>query len=152
MMRPPVSFEHVDLPQYIQTLPRFTPREMFDTIETYGYIGQVRARKAVCLMAYRHLNRLRKLHVDGVARDLLPSKENYLLIGPTGCGKTFLVELVFQKILRIPTVIIDITAYSETGYIGQDVPSIITRLMGLILAVIGVQMLLDGIESSGLLG
>ena len=56
-------------------------------------------------------------------------KTNFLLIGPTGCGKTHLVELLFQHILRLPTVIVDITTYSETGYVGQDPNTIITRLL-----------------------
>src|SRR3569623_2699507 len=52
-----------------------------------------------------------------------------LLAGPTGCGKTFLVELLFQHVLRLPTGIIDITTYSETGYVGQDPSTILTRLL-----------------------
>jgi ATP-dependent Clp protease ATP-binding subunit ClpX len=52
-----------------------------------------------------------------------------LLMGPTGCGKTFLVQLLFQHILKLPTVIIDITGYTESGYIGDSVGTIITRLI-----------------------
>ena len=123
------SIPATDLKSYIAKIPTLSPKQMFDLIEENGYIGQVQARKAICLMAYRHINRLRKLYLEGISRNLLPSKENYLLIGPTGSGKTFLIELLFQKVLKIPTVIIDITSYSETGYIGQDVPTIITRLI-----------------------
>lgn len=100
------------LKSYIAAITTLSPQQMFDRIGEYGYIGQVQARKAVCLMAYRHINRLRKLYLDGIARETLPSKENYLLIGPTGSGKTFLIELLFQKVLNLPTVIIDITSYS----------------------------------------
>ncbi len=106
-----------------------TPREMFDLLNQYGYIGQDKAKRAICLMAYRHINRIVKQYMHGVPREELPSKENYLFIGPTGSGKTFLVELLFQKILKIPSVIVDITNFSETGYVGQDVPSILTRLV-----------------------
>jgi ATP-dependent Clp protease ATP-binding subunit ClpX len=109
--------------------PILTPREMLEIINQNGYIGQDTAKKAICLMAYRHLNRMRKVYLEGIPREQLPPKENYLLMGPTGCGKTFLIELLFQKILQIPTVIIDITSFSETGYVGQDVPTIITRLI-----------------------
>jgi ATP-dependent Clp protease ATP-binding subunit ClpX len=119
----------VDLEAFIAGIPLLTPREMLEAIGKYGYIGQTQARKAVCLMAYRHINRIRKLYLDRVPRDILPGKENCLLIGPTGCGKTFLVEILFQKILALPAVIVDITSFSETGYIGQDVPTIITRLI-----------------------
>lgn len=107
----------------------YTPREMVDILSRFGYIGQEKAKKAMCLMAYRHVNRLKKVYLEGVARDRLPAKENYLLIGPTGCGKTFLVELLFQQILQLPAIVIDITGFSETGYVGQDVPTILTRLI-----------------------
>jgi ATP-dependent Clp protease ATP-binding subunit ClpX len=125
--RPEKSY--VDLKAYIAQIPTLSPKQMFDIIAENGYIGQEKARRAACLMAYRHINRLRKIHLDNVPRNVLPSKENYLLIGSTGSGKTFLVELLFQKVLKIPAVIIDITSYSETGYIGQDIPTIITRLI-----------------------
>jgi ATP-dependent Clp protease ATP-binding subunit ClpX len=80
-------------------------------------------------MAYRHVRRIKRIYVDGVKREHLLPKSNTLLIGPTGCGKTFLVELLFQQILHLPTVIIDITTYSETGYVGQDPGTILTRLL-----------------------
>ncbi|MBE7450702.1 MAG: hypothetical protein HS111_17940 [Kofleriaceae bacterium] len=57
----------------------------------------------------------------------LPRKSNYLLAGPTGSGKTYLVESLFGKLLRIPTALVDITTYSETGYVGQDPSTILTR-------------------------
>jgi ATP-dependent Clp protease ATP-binding subunit ClpX len=52
-----------------------------------------------------------------------------MLVGPTGCGKTFLVEQLFGKILKLPTALVDITTYSETGYVGQDPSTILTRLL-----------------------
>ncbi len=67
--------------------------------------------------------------VNSLPRQELPAKENYLLMGPTGSGKTYLIELLFQHILKIPTVIVDVTNFSETGYVGQDVNTILTRLM-----------------------
>ena len=51
------------------------------------------------------------------------------MLGPTGCGKTFMVELLFQHILKLPTVIVDITSFTESGYIGDDVRTILARLM-----------------------
>ncbi|TAE12336.1 MAG: AAA family ATPase [Bacteroidetes bacterium] len=106
-----------------------TPQTLFNEVAKLGYIGQDRAKRAICLMAYRHMNRLRKLYVHHIPREVLPSKENYLLVGPTGSGKTFLIELLFQKILTIPAVVVDITNFSETGYVGQDVNTILTRLL-----------------------
>jgi ATP-dependent Clp protease ATP-binding subunit ClpX len=113
----------------VEAIPLYTPQEMFDILSNNGYVGQEHARKAVCLMAYRHINRVKKIYISGIDRRNLPVKENIMLIGPTGCGKTYLIELLFQKVLKLPTVIIDITSYSETGYVGQDVPSILTKLL-----------------------
>jgi ATP-dependent Clp protease ATP-binding subunit ClpX len=114
---------------FVQTIPERTPREMEEAIRKRGYIGQTRAVRSVCLMGYRHVSRLRKLHVSRVPRDRLPAKSNMLLVGPTGCGKTYLVELLFRDLLGLPTVIVDMTGFSETGYVGQDVSSILTRLL-----------------------
>ena len=80
-------------------------------------------------MAYRHVRRIKRLYLDGAKREHVLPKSNYLLIGPTGCGKTHLVELLFHNILKLPTVIVDITTYSETGYVGQDPNTIVTRLL-----------------------
>lgn len=117
------------LTEYLQGLPKLTPAELNKEISKYGYIGQDHAKRAISLLAFRHINRLRKIYVDGIEKRLMPSKENYLLIGPTGCGKTFLVETLFNQILQLPTVIIDITSYSETGYVGTDPVAILTRLI-----------------------
>jgi len=114
---------------YVRSIPFLTPREIAATIREAGYVGQERAVTAVSLMAYRHVSRLRKIHLEGISRDLLPDKTNLLLVGPTGCGKTHLVELLFQHVLRLPTIIVDLTGYSETGYVGQEVTSILTRLL-----------------------
>lgn len=114
---------------YVRSIPFLSPRETAATIREMGYVGQERAVTAVSLMAYRHVSRLRKIHLEGVSRDLLPAKTNLLLVGPTGCGKTCLVELLFQHILHLPTLIVDLTGYSETGYVGQEVTSILTRLL-----------------------
>ena len=114
---------------YVRSIPFLTPREITATIRETGYVGQDRAVTAVSLMAYRHVSRLRKMHLEGISRDLLPDKTNLLLVGPTGCGKTHLVELLFQHILQLPTITVDLTGYSETGYVGQEVTSILTRLL-----------------------
>jgi ATP-dependent Clp protease ATP-binding subunit ClpX len=115
--------------KFVRDLPAPSPRQIFARLEELGYRGQEEARRALSLMAYRHVRRVKRIYLDGAKRELLLPKSNTLLIGPTGCGKTYLVELLFQQILRLPTVIIDITTYSETGYVGQDPSTILTRLL-----------------------
>ena len=132
-----------NLVRFAKELPVLSPREIYRRLEELGYRGQNEARRAVSLMAYRHVRHIKRIYVDGVKREHLLPKSNTLLIGPTGCGKTFLVELLFQQILHLPTVIIDITTYSETGYVGQDPSTILTRLLHAaddnpLLAAIGI--------------
>jgi ATP-dependent Clp protease ATP-binding subunit ClpX len=115
--------------KFVKDLPVLSPRGIFDRLDELGYRGQREARRAVSLMAYRHVRRIKRIYLDGAKREELLPKSNTLLIGPTGCGKTHLVELLFQQVLRLPTVIIDITTYSETGYVGQDPSTILTRLL-----------------------
>jgi ATP-dependent Clp protease ATP-binding subunit ClpX len=115
--------------KFVKDLPSLSPKTIFERLEELGYRGQREARRAVSLMAYRHVRRIKRIYLDGAKREQLLPKSNTLLIGPTGCGKTHLVELLFQQILRLPTVIIDITTYSETGYVGQDPSTILTRLL-----------------------
>lgn len=114
--------------KWVKGVPVHTPRQMYNALSSKGYYGQEEARKSVCLMAYRHVKRMKYMYLDNIPANELPAKDNYLLIGPTGCGKTYLIELLFKDYLSIPTVIVDITNYSETGYVGQDVLTILTRL------------------------
>ena len=115
--------------KFVRELPAIPPKKIYSRLEELGYRGQDAARRAVSLMAYRHVRRIKRIYLDGVKREHVLPKSNFLFIGPTGCGKTHLVELLFQHILRLPTVIVDITTYSETGYVGQDPNTIITRLL-----------------------
>jgi ATP-dependent Clp protease ATP-binding subunit ClpX len=114
---------------WVGDLPSLTPAQIVEELRKLGYVGQERAARAVALAAHRHVRRVKSLFVDGVPRAELPPKQNLLFVGPTGCGKTHLVELLFRQILCIPTATVDITAYSETGYVGEDVATVITRLI-----------------------
>ena len=115
--------------KFVRELPDLSPRQMFGLLEEQGYRGQDAARRAVCLLAYRHVRRVKRIYLDGVDRAAVPRKCNSLLVGPTGCGKTYLIELLFGKILKLPTALVDVTTYSETGYVGQDPCTILTRLL-----------------------
>lgn len=115
--------------QFFEQIPLIPPMKMSELLLKYHYKGQDGARKALTLMAYRHVRRLKRIHLDNIPRDQLPPKTNYLMIGPTGCGKTFLVELLFRKILKLPTAIVDVTQFSETGYVGNDTCTMLTLLL-----------------------
>ena len=115
--------------EFIDGVPLLSPVDISSELEKLGYKGQTDQRRALCLMAYRHVRRLKRIYLEGELPERLPPKQNVLMLGPTGCGKTFMVELLFQNILKLPTVIVDITSFTESGYIGDDVRTILTRLM-----------------------
>ncbi len=114
---------------FVAGLPLPPPMEIAAELERLGYKGQDEQRRALALMAYRHVRRLKRIHIEGVSARALPPKQNMLLIGPTGCGKTFLVELLFRSFFKLPTVVVDITSFTEAGYVGDDVRTILTRLI-----------------------
>lgn len=115
--------------EFIDQVPLLSPADISNELERLGYKGQMDQRRALSLMAYRHVRRLKRIYLEGALVADLPPKQNVLMLGPTGCGKTFMVELLFQHILKLPTVIVDITSFTESGYIGDDVRTILTRLM-----------------------
>ena len=119
----------MSMAQFVERIPALSPRDVFDKLSVLGYRGQESGRRSLSLVAYRHVRRLKRLHVEGVPRNEVGPKPNTLMVGPTGCGKTFMVELLFQRILRLPTVVVDVTGFSETGYIGNDAVTILTQLL-----------------------
>ena len=112
----------------INALPVMSPREIEENLIARGYRGQEYARRAGSVLAYRHMQRLRREFIDRVAEEDFSLRENYLFLGATGSGKTFLTEMLFRDILRVPTVVADVTRYSETGYIGDDVLMLLSEL------------------------
>ena len=107
----------------------WSPRELFEQLEQRGYVGQKEARKRLCLMAYRHVKRLKDHFLGNIPIDRLPPKSNVLMLGPTGCGKSLLAELLFGKILQIPVVTVDMTCFVETGYMGRQIGEILYDLL-----------------------
>ncbi|MGQ0792927.1 MAG: AAA family ATPase [Deltaproteobacteria bacterium] len=114
---------------FIESIPLPSPKKIFEELETLGYRGQPRARRAVSLAAYRHVKRLKHLHTKKIPRGELPPRPNSILMGPTGCGKTYLIELLFGEIFKLPFVVVDMTKFTESGYVGEDVVNILVQLV-----------------------
>ncbi len=106
------------------TLPIPVPRELMNFLNGF-VIGQNFAKRVLCVAVYNHY---KKLRYGGLIDGIEIGKSNVLLIGPTGCGKTFLAETL-ARILDVPFVIADATTLTETGYVGEDVESILHRLL-----------------------
>ena len=106
-------------------LPKLpAPTEIRRTLDEY-VIGQTQAKKVLSVAVYNHYKRLRS-HTKG--DDVELNKSNILLIGPTGSGKTLLAETL-ARLLNVPFVIADATTLTEAGYVGEDVESIIQKLL-----------------------
>ncbi len=105
------------------------PREIFDFLQTY-IIGQDEAKKALSVAVYNHYKRIQAGEAAGKrdADHVEIAKSNILLIGPTGCGKTYLAQTL-AKMLNVPFAIADATALTEAGYVGEDVENILLKLI-----------------------
>ena len=104
------------------------PKEIFDYLEEY-VIGQEAAKKSLSVAVYNHYKRVRAL-ANGNADpdDVEIQKSNILLIGPTGCGKTYLAQTLAKR-LNVPFAVADATALTEAGYVGEDVENILLKLI-----------------------
>lgn len=87
-------------------------------------IGQEYAKKAMSVAVYNHYKRV----ATSLEDDIEIEKSNMLMIGPTGCGKTYLVKTL-AKILDVPLAITDATSLTEAGYIGDDIESVVSKLL-----------------------
>lgn len=113
-------------PSEIQTTPLPKPRDICDFLDSW-VIGQDRAKRALSVAVYNHYKRVRSRDV-GNEEDMLGTKSNILLLGPTGTGKTHLARSL-ARLLQVPFAIVDATALTEAGYVGEDVENILLRLI-----------------------
>ena len=112
----------------LDELPK--PREIYDFLETY-IIGQDKAKKALAVAVYNHYKRIQADEGAAAKRDedhVDIAKSNILLVGPTGCGKTYLAQTL-ARMLNVPFAIADATALTEAGYVGEDVENILLKLI-----------------------
>jgi ATP-dependent Clp protease ATP-binding subunit ClpX len=102
------------------------PQDIFDHLEQY-VVGQTDAKRALAVAVYNHYKRTTPyaLHND---TSVEIAKSNILLLGPTGTGKTYLAQTL-ARIMEVPFAIVDATALTEAGYIGEDVENILVRLV-----------------------
>lgn len=108
----------VDIPRKIPT-----PQDIKEHLDKY-VIGQEKAKKILSVAVYNHYKKINNKSHDDVEMD----KSNILLIGPTGVGKTLLVQILSQ-FLDIPLAISDATSLTEAGYVGEDVENVLVRLL-----------------------
>jgi ATP-dependent Clp protease ATP-binding subunit ClpX len=119
-----IADEFGDRPEFVlEDLP--TPREITSFLDEF-VIGQLNAKKILAVAVYNHYKRIQAgpLHED----DVEVGKSNVLLLGPTGCGKTFLAQTL-ARMLNVPFAIADATALTEAGYVGEDVENILLKLL-----------------------
>ena len=105
-----------------QNLPK--PAEIKAVLDEY-VVGQEKAKRALAVAVYNHYKRINAPKKRG---DVELQKSNIVMIGPTGCGKTFLAQSL-AKILKVPFAIADATSLTEAGYVGEDVENILLRLI-----------------------
>ena len=100
------------------------PMEMKAILDQY-VVGQEDAKKALAVAVYNHYKRI---NAPQKRTDVELQKSNILLVGPTGCGKTYLAQTL-ARILNVPFAIADATSLTEAGYVGEDVENILLRLI-----------------------
>ena len=103
----------------------YKPREIKAMLDDY-VIGQDRAKAALAVAVYNHYKRV--FYGSAINDGVEIQKSNVLLLGPTGCGKTFLAQTL-ARILNVPFAIADATTLTEAGYVGDDVENILLRLI-----------------------
>lgn len=102
-----------------------SPQEIMETLDEY-VIGQSKAKRVLSVAVHNHYKRLS--HATKNGGDIELAKSNILLVGPTGCGKTYLAQTL-ARIIDVPFTMADATTLTEAGYVGEDVENIILKLL-----------------------
>lgn len=109
------------LVEKLKNIPK--PKEIKDFIDKY-VIGQDKAKRIISTAIYNHYKRILNKDQEG---DVELLKSNIVICGPTGCGKTEIARTV-ARMIDVPFVVVDATTFTESGYVGEDVESILSRL------------------------
>jgi len=106
----------------IKDIPK--PRQIKEALDEY-VIGQEKAKRILSVAVYNHYKRI---NMGKKGEDVELAKSNIVMLGPTGCGKTYLAQTM-AKVLNVPFAISDATSLTEAGYVGEDVENILLRLI-----------------------
>ena len=110
----------------VDDIELMTPKEIKEVLDQY-VVGQDAAKKALSVAVYNHYKRIRFMG-KSKKNDVELQKSNIVMLGPTGCGKTYLAQTL-AKLLHVPFAIGDATTLTEAGYVGDDVENILLRLI-----------------------
>lgn len=122
--------EEFSEPQPVGELELPTPKEIYAFLGEY-VIGQQRAKRDLAVAVYNHYKRIRATSARGKRLendDIEIQKSNILMVGPTGCGKTYLAQTLARR-LNVPFAVADATSLTEAGYVGEDVENILLKLL-----------------------
>ena len=120
-----LDLENSDQPTLDKSARLIKPQEIKDHLDEY-VIAQEQAKKVLSVAVYNHYKRI--LQPDTNSEEVEIEKSNIILVGETGTGKTLLAKSI-AKLLQVPFCIADATVLTEAGYVGEDVESILTRLL-----------------------
>ncbi len=111
----------------VNSIKLLKPKEIKKFLDLY-VIGQEDAKKTIAVSVYNHYKRLMQTNRHETTDDVEIEKSNIILVGETGTGKTLLARTI-AKLLHVPFTIVDATVLTEAGYVGEDIESILTRLL-----------------------